>query len=234
MDSADNNTAAQHATAQHTAAQHTTGQRGGVRDRTDDSDAARGADTAELHRRALAEFVDRADAITADQWVAATPCAEWDVRALVNHIVNENRWTLPLFAGATVDEVGSGLDGDLLGTDPIGSLTSAAAAAAEAVAEPGALSRIVHLSFGDTPAEEYARQLLADHLIHAWDLAVAIGADTRLDPDLVAACASWFAERESLHRQAGAIGARTPVPVDADDQERLLAAFGRDPAAWKP
>jgi uncharacterized protein (TIGR03086 family) len=211
MDSGEKNTAAQHGTAQHTA----------------------GTDTAELHRRALAEFVDRADEIGPDQWTAPTPCTGWDVRALVNHIVNENRWTVPLLAGATLEEVGSGLDGDLLGTDPIGSLASAAAAAAAAVGEPGALSRTVHLSFGDTPAEEYAWQLLADHLIHAWDLAAAIGADTRLDPDLVVACASWFAEREPLYRQAGAIGARIPVPVHADDQERLLGAFGRDPA-WKP
>jgi uncharacterized protein (TIGR03086 family) len=188
--------------------------------------------TAELHRRALAAFADRAADIRSDQWTAPTPCADWDVHALVNHIVNENRWTVPLLAGATIDEVGSGLDGDLLGTDPIGSLESAVARAEAAVAQPGALNRTVHLSFGDTPAEEYAWQLLADHLIHAWDLAAAIGADTRLDLDLVQACAGWFAGREDLYRQAGAIGARIPVPEDADDQERLLATFGRD-SAWK-
>jgi uncharacterized protein (TIGR03086 family) len=198
----------------------------------DSTDTSAQTDTPELHRRALAEFADRAAEIGPDQWATRTPCAEWDVHALVNHIVNENRWTVPLFAGATIEEVGSGLDGDLLGTDPIGSLESAVAGAAAAVGEPGALDRTVHLSFGDTPAEEYAWQLLADHLIHAWDLAAAIGADTRLDPDLVRACAGWFAGREDLYRQAGAIGARIPVPESADDQERLLAAFGRDPA-WK-
>ena len=37
--------------------------------------------------------------------------------------------------------------------------------------------RIVHLSFGDFPGGEYTRQLFADHLIHAWELARAIGAD---------------------------------------------------------
>jgi uncharacterized protein (TIGR03086 family) len=217
MDSGENNTAARHS-----------------ENAPDGSEAKyAGTGTAELHRRALAEFVDRADEIRPDQWGAPTPCAEWDVRALVNHIVNEDRWTVPLFAGTTIDEVGSSLDGDLLGTDPIGSLANAVAAATASVAEPGALSRTVHLSFGDTPAEEYAWQLLADHLIHAWDLAAAVGADTRLDPDLVEACASWFAAREPLYRQAGAIGARIPVPANADDQERLLAAFGRDPA-WKP
>jgi uncharacterized protein (TIGR03086 family) len=89
------------------------------------------------------------------------------------------------------------------------------------------MERIVHLSFGDTPADEYAYQLFADHLIHGWDLARAIGADETLDPELVDACAAWFAEREALYRQVGAIGDRPDVPEDADTQTRLLAAFGR-------
>jgi len=53
----------------------------------------------------------------------------------------------------------------------------------------------VHLSFGDVPASEYLGQLLADHLVHAWDLAAAVGADRALDPAVVRAVAEWFAER---------------------------------------
>jgi uncharacterized protein (TIGR03086 family) len=189
-------------------------------------------ETVELHRRAMAEFADRAGLIRPEQWAAPTPCTDWDVRGLVNHIVNEDRWTVPLFAGATIEEVGSGLDGDLLGTDPVGSVESAVAGAAAAVGEPGALDRTVHLSFGETPAAEYAYQLLADHLVHAWDLAAAIGVDRDLDPEVVSACAAWFADREDLYRQAGAIGPRVAVPDDADEQDRLIAAFGRDPY-WK-
>jgi hypothetical protein len=94
--------------------------------------------------------------------------------------------------------------------------------------------RTVHLSFGDTPAEEYAYQLAADHVIHGWDLAVAIGADRTIDPDLVAVLTPWFAEREELFRAAGAIGERPSDPLSTDDpQARLLIAFGRDPD-WSP
>ncbi len=70
-------------------------------------------------------------------------------------------------------------------------------------------------------------QLFADHLIHAWDLARAIGADERLDPELVDACAAWFAPVEEAYRGAGAIAGRPPVPDGADAQTRLLAMFGR-------
>jgi uncharacterized protein (TIGR03086 family) len=182
------------------------------------------------YRRSLAEFTERVRQVRPEQWSAPTPCADWNVRELVNHVVGEDRWTGPLFAGATIAEVGDRFDGDLLGEDPAGSTGDAAKEAEAAVAEPGALDRTVHLSFGDTPAEEYVRQLQADHMIHAWDLAVAIGADPRLDPEALAECARWFADREEIYRQAGAVGPRADVPSDAGEQDRLLAAFGRDPA----
>lgn len=181
----------------------------------------------ELYRRALDQFGATVHRVGDGQWNLPTPCSEWDVRALVNHVVGENRWAPLLFDGRTVDEVGARLDGDLLGEDPRSAWTDSATAAADAVARPGALDRVVHLSFGDTPGSEYTWQLLADTLIHGWDLARAVGADDRLDPELVEACATWFAEREELYRGAGAIGPRPAVSEDADSQTRLLAAFGR-------
>jgi uncharacterized protein (TIGR03086 family) len=89
------------------------------------------------------------------------------------------------------------------------------------------MDRTVHLSFGDFPGREYAMQLFADHLIHAWDLARAIGVDERLDPELVGACTAWFTAMEEAYRSAGAIAARPPVSDGADAQTRLLAMFGR-------
>lgn len=187
----------------------------------------------ELYRRSLAEFTARVPQVRPDQWSAPTPCSGWDVRTLVNHVVYEDRWTVPLFAGATIAEVGDRFEGDVLDTDPAGSARHAAEQAERAVAEPGALDGTVHLSAGDTPAAEYAHQLVAEHLIHGWDLATAIGAELRLDADAVRACAEWFAGQEDTFRGLGVIGPRVDVPADADDQDRLLAAFGRNPA-WSP
>jgi uncharacterized protein (TIGR03086 family) len=96
-----------------------------------------------------------------------------------------------------------------------------------AVEADGAMDRIVHLSFGDFPGSEYTLQLFADHLIHAWDLARAIGADEHLDEELVASCATWFEAVEGAYRSAGAIAAPPPVPGHADPQTLLLARFGR-------
>ncbi|HEU5111616.1 MAG TPA: TIGR03086 family metal-binding protein, partial [Micromonosporaceae bacterium] len=134
-------------------------------------------DILDLYGRSLDEFVARVRAVDDTLWSAPTPCAGWDVRQLVNHVVYEDRWTVPLFAGRTIAEIGDRFEGDLLGADPAATAADAAAEARAAVAEPGALERTVHLSFGPTPAAEYATQLLADHLVHAWDVAVAVGAD---------------------------------------------------------
>ena len=139
-------------------------------------------DVVELHNRTVDHFARLVDEVGPDQWSMPTPDTDWDVRALVNHVVGEERWTVPLMEGKTIADVGDSLDGDLLGDDPVAATSQRHArpevAAARTIAK-------VHLSYGDEDPDEYLRQLAADHLIHGWDLAAAIGAEIRLDPELV-------------------------------------------------
>jgi uncharacterized protein (TIGR03086 family) len=186
----------------------------------------------EHYDRAADEFGRRVHAVASAQWSAPTPDAEWDVRALVNHVVGENRWAPELLAGRTIEDVGDAYDGDLLGSNPVGAWDDSIAPATAAVGAVD-MARPVHLSFGTVPAEEYVSQLVADLVVHGWDLGAAIGIGGHLDPQLVHACAAWFADREEMYRAGGVIADRVAVPDGADDQVRLLAAFGRD-AAWKP
>ncbi|MEH0938924.1 TIGR03086 family metal-binding protein [Micromonospora psammae] len=190
-------------------------------------------DLLEAYRRSLTEFTDRVEQVAPAQWSDPTPCPDWDVRTLVNHVVTEDRWTVPLLAGRTIAEVGDRFDGDQLGDDPAEAARQAAGQAEVAANHPGALDRTVHLSAGETPAAEYLHQLLAEHLVHGWDLAVAIGADPRLDADAVDVCARWFAGRISDYQQADLVRTGVHAPADADPQDRLIAAFGRDPD-WAP
>jgi uncharacterized protein (TIGR03086 family) len=189
-------------------------------------------DVSTLHARTVADFGARVAAVGAERWGGRTPCTEWSVRELVNHVVGEDRWTPPLVEGRTIAEVGDSLDGDLLGDDPASAARAAGDAAVASLAAGVAAGATVHLSYGDEDVVEYAHQLAADHLIHGWDLAVATGGDPSLDPDLVAAVAAWFADREELYRGAGVVAARVDAAAD-DPQSALLAAFGRDPA-WRP
>jgi uncharacterized protein (TIGR03086 family) len=187
-------------------------------------------DVATLHRRTIETWRSRVEALTPDQWDQPTPCTDWSVRELVNHVVGEDRWTVPLVQGKTIADVGDALDGDLLGDRPVEAAEHAADAAADVVAQALPEGGKVHLSYGDEDMEEYIRQLALDHLIHAWDLAAAVGGDTTLDPELVDEVAPWFADREEMYRGAGIVGPR--VEGADDPQSRLLASSGRS-AAWK-
>ncbi len=186
-------------------------------------------DIAELHRRTVESWRSRLEAVAVDDWSRPTPCSEWDVRALVNHVTGEELWTVPLVERSTMEEVGHRFDGDVLGEDPVTVGLDAAATAVSAVDAQLPLGGVVHLSFGETPIEEYVRQLSADHLIHSWDLAAATQQDTALDPELVGEVAAWYADREEMYRAAGVVGPASLAAGD-DAQSQLLAAFGRSPA----
>jgi uncharacterized protein (TIGR03086 family) len=184
-----------------------------------------------LYQRTVQAWTARVRAVGADQWDEPTPCTTWTVRDLVNHVVGEDLWTVPLMQGRTIADVGDSLDGDLLGDDPVARAVDAAAGATAVVAELLPTAGTVHLSYGEEQMAEYVHQLATDHLVHAWDLAVATGGDTRLDDDLVAGVAEWFSERAHLYRGAGMVG---PAGVShGGAQSDLLAAFGRD-ATWGP
>lgn len=185
-------------------------------------------DPATLHRRTVESWELRVEAVPTDRWESPTPCSGWDVRTLVNHVTGEELWTVPLVQGSTMEEVGDRFEGDLLGDDPVVASRRAAAAATQVV-DRAAPEGSVHLSYGDERLGEYLQQLAADHLVHGWDLAVATDGDTRLDPELVAEVAAWFADKEELYRSAGAIGPH--AEASGDPQTDLLAAFGRD-ARW--
>jgi uncharacterized protein (TIGR03086 family) len=184
-------------------------------------------DVVTQHRRVVDGWISRVEKVGADQWDLPTPCSEWNVRVLVNHVVGESLWTAPLLEGKTIAEVGDQFDGDVVGDDPAGAASRAAGTALEVAEQHLPEGGLVHLSYGEEDMHEYVRQLVADYLVHSWDLAKATGGDTSLDADLVAEVAVWFAEREELYRSAGAIGPRTDA--GGDPQSDLLSAFGRTP-----
>jgi uncharacterized protein (TIGR03086 family) len=190
-------------------------------------------DVATVFAHSVAEWQSRVEAVDESHWDRPTPCTGWTVRDLVNHVVGEQRWVVPLLEGKTIADVGNDLDGDLLGLAPQESAAAAAKAAVDSFTERGAVDRTVHLSFGDTPAAEYAWQLVADHVVHGWDLAAALDGDRHLDHDLVVHCAQWWGSWEETYRGAGAVATRVELPHDASRQDRLIASFGRDPA-WSP
>jgi uncharacterized protein (TIGR03086 family) len=179
---------------------------------------------------ALELFGRRVHAIRDDQWGARTPCTDWSVRDLVGHLVSEQAWVPALVRdGATVDSAGDGLEGDLLGSDPVAAWEAVADASRAAFAEPGALDRTVHLSFGDLPAGDYCAQLVTDLTVHTWDLSRAIGADEQLPGELVSFAVREVTPHATELERTGLFAAPEEPPPGADDQTKLLCLVGRRP-----
>lgn len=184
-------------------------------------------DALRLHAEGAALFEGHVRAVGDDQWSNPTPCTEWSVRDLVNHLVYEHRWVPPILAGKTVAEVGDAFDGDLLGDDPVGAWEDALAEARRSIEEPGALERTAHLSFGDVPVYVYLMQLFTDLVVHSWDLARGIGADDSLPEHLVTASYEDAKPYEDLIRASGLFAEKVEPGEGAGLQAEYLGFWGR-------
>jgi uncharacterized protein (TIGR03086 family) len=182
------------------------------------------------HAEALGLFGERVHAVRDDQWKAPTPCTDWTVRDLVNHLVSEQLWVPALVRdGATVEAVGNTFDSDLLASELAASWDTAARASRDAFAAPGALERTVHLSYGDTTAADYCAQMVTDLAVHAWDLSRAIGADERLPDDLLKFAVREVTPHAADLAKSGLFAAPVEPPPGADVQTKLLCLLGREP-----
>lgn len=181
----------------------------------------------DAHAKAMEEFGSRVHEVRPGQWHNPTPCTDWDVRALVSHLVSEQLWAPHILAGRTIEQAGDRFDGDQLGDDPIAAWDGAAARAKEAFNLDGALSGTVHLSYGDDDTQTYARQMTTDLAIHAWDLARGIGADDSLDEALLRAVHDWTTPNADALASSGLFAPPLPAAADAPLQTKTLAMFGR-------
>lgn len=174
----------------------------------------------------LSEFDRRVRQV--EDWDAPTPCAEWTVRDLVNHVTAEHLWAPHLLRGITLAEIGEQFDGDVLGPDPVAAWAAAAVASQDAFHQRGAMAGQVHTSGGAINADEYAWQMVFDLTIHAWDLARGAGLDENLDPDLVTTITDEMSHYFPVW-YGTILAPPAPVAADAGPQDRLIAATGRNP-----
>lgn len=187
-------------------------------------------DLLEAHGTSLTGFDGVVHQIEGHQWDAPTPCSEWTVRDLVNHLVYEQLWVPWLLRGATLEEVGDRFEGDMVGSDPIAAWEGAAEAARAAWMMPGAAERKdVHVSTGLISAEEYGWQMVLDLAVHGWDLARAIDVSHPIEDELAGELYRQAAPEVDAWQSYGIFAPVVPVADDADPVDRLVALLGRNP-----
>lgn len=193
------------------------------------TDADPGPTARSLIPDATRRFSDLVEAVPDDAWDRPTPCADWTVSELVNHVVSEHLWAPHILAGETIESVGDRYDGDLVGRDPVGAWTAAVARSIPAFEGLPSDDQPVHLSFGTVPADEYSNQMLLDLVVHGWDLGRAIGVDPQPEPEAVARTLSYCRANVAMISGSGVFG--EPIETDSDDElDQLVALLGRPPA----
>jgi uncharacterized protein (TIGR03086 family) len=183
----------------------------------------------------LARALDQTGAIISqvrpEQATLPTPCRSWDVRALVNHVVQDVQQFTAMASGAAWEQH----DRDVIGDDDwVGAYREAAGALLAAWRRPGALEQTVRLPVGDVPASWRVDQQVTDLVVHGWDVAKATGQPTDLDPQLGQLALEWGQENlkpefRGDEASGRVFGAEAPVDADAPLYDRLAGFFGRDP-----
>lgn len=183
--------------------------------------------------RARNDFESRLVAVTAEQWELSTPCSEWNVSDLVNHMLLGMRMSVQLLNGDSRDDVLAGLGDDLIGatSDPVASFVQLADLMHAGFAAPGGLEGTVSHPMGDIPRSQFIGFRIGDYATHAWDLARAIGADEELDPGVVQQIWDDIQPMAAMLSQSGMFGdgPSGDITDDAPLQTRYLDLVGRRP-----
>jgi uncharacterized protein (TIGR03086 family) len=157
---------------------------------------------------------------------APTPCAAWNIRALINHFVGTARWWAGVLAGeATVT------DADYAGGDFVAAYEESIRIALAAFEAEGALGRTVRLPFGEFPGAVVQGMAALDQFAHGWDLAHALGYPTDLDPGLAAQLLGQarMAITDAYRGPDGEapFGPVAQAPAGAGPADQLAAFLGR-------
>jgi uncharacterized protein (TIGR03086 family) len=164
-----------------------------------------------------------------DQLSDPTPCSEFDVRALLNHLLTGMEM---LHTAATGDDA-SGIDreadrvGD--GSDVGSRYDERREKLLDAIKDPAVFDRGWKMPFGEMPGKMMAGIAFMEHLTHTWDVRKATGQQTELPADVVQECREVVERMGPMLRLPGVCGDEVPISDDASATDKLMAFLGRQP-----
>ncbi|MGI5273485.1 TIGR03086 family metal-binding protein [Nonomuraea sp. CA-218870] len=174
-----------------------------------------------LMTRATEQTAGLVRAVPQEQLGLPTPCAEFDVRALISHL----EWVAAMFEALARHETPAD-QGPYTGDFPERARRTLAA-----WSRPGAWEGVSE-GMG-LPMTALAHMFLVDMVTHGWDLAMATGQAYEPDPEAVGRGLRFTEEMAEMGRKRGVFGPAVEVGDDASPLDRLLGLTGRDPA-WTP
>lgn len=167
--------------------------------------------------------------VTPDQLDAPTPCPDWDVRTLVNHLILWSAFRSETAARKQPADETHTEDTDFTQGDWAETFAVQLDRATAAWAEPGATDGDTGLAGGSMPATVIAAMMLGELVVHGWDLAAATGQKLDVEPEVLDVVREFGDTMGPMARQMGAFGDEVPVPDTAAPLDRVLGMVGRDP-----
>lgn len=168
-----------------------------------------------------------------DQLDQSTPCASWNVRALINHIVGGSHWFAISTENGASPEVDTTENTDWAGGDFVAAYDEGSKRSIAAFAAAGAQEKMIKLPFGTFPGAAFMALATTDTFIHGWDLAKATGQDANLNAQLAeqllvgakAAIPDQFRGPDGV----APFGPELKAPESASAADKLAAFLGRQP-----
>jgi uncharacterized protein (TIGR03086 family) len=179
--------------------------------------------------RSFAAVGELIDSIQPGQWSVPTPCLDWTVHRLVEHLVGKNLVFTAVLDGQPLPQRGEGMPSDLLAPG----YHDSAAVLLDAFGQPGALDRSYEGPLGAATGAQRLKIRMYDLLAHGWDLAQALGRPANLPEDAAAESLAFArSDGRAVRPGGGCFGPPRPVPDAAPAIVRLVAFLGRNvPAA---
>jgi uncharacterized protein (TIGR03086 family) len=181
----------------------------------------------DLLDHAIAQAVPIIAAVRPADLAAPTPCAEWDLRALLSHLAGRAVLSERAASGVAVTDLPEAA-GDLLGSEAAASLPVLLGASASAWREAGLDQQCV-TPLGLMPAVALVTFQAQDVFVHSWDIARALGLDAAFDETLTEAMLALHRQTISDELRAAFFAPIVPVPDDAPALDRLVGFLGRKP-----
>jgi uncharacterized protein (TIGR03086 family) len=174
---------------------------------------------------ALNAIVDRIEPADLE---GPTPCANFTVQGVLDHMIGLSATFVPAFRGADDAAAAASMSDTADGEVPAAAFHRGMAGLLDAVNSPGAMERIVSAPFGDVPGSVFARFVAFDGLIHGYDLASSTAQAYDLPHDLVASVDSFARDALSPDMRDGdTFALETTPPAGANLLEKLVAFSGR-------
>jgi len=173
------------------------------------------------------------DDVTRAQFSDRTPCGEWDVQALLNHVILWTSYSLERRAE------GESVAPELMERDFAAAPGFAADYRAQldralaAWADPAVWDRELDVMGSKTPAADVAALIIAEMVLHGWDLAAATGQTYAVSDRAAEAALAAVEANAELFRKYQGFADPVSVAADAPAFDRALALSGRNPA-WTP